>query len=219
MDLKDKVVLITGGGRGIGAALAHAFHDSGAKIAVVARTAAEIEAVAKATKGIAIVADVQHESHCTHIVKETLKQYGRIDILINNAGAAFNKPLTEHTEADYDTIMNTNVKGVFFLTKAVATHQPHIILSISSGAGKTGFPGLSVYCASKFAVRGLMESFSQETHAKVYTVLPGPVDTRMYQELFDARARVKPEQVADAVVALCQEEPPTGYELELYKNL
>ena len=105
------------------------------------------------------------------------------------------------------------------MTRAVMKYHPKMIITISSGAGRTGFPGLSVYCASKFAVRGLMDSISQETHAKVYTVLPGSVDTQMYQELFNEKARVRPEQVADAVVSLCQEEPETGFELELFSRL
>jgi NAD(P)-dependent dehydrogenase (short-subunit alcohol dehydrogenase family) len=126
------------------------------------------------------------------------------------------KPFVEHDEDDYDAIMDTNVKGVFLVTRAAFAAHPKIIISISSDAGKQGYPGLAVYCASKFAVRGLMESLAQETHAKVYTVFPGGVDTSMYHELYDARARMQPAQVADAIVALCQEEPPTGHELELY---
>jgi 3-oxoacyl-[acyl-carrier protein] reductase len=216
MDVEGKVVLITGGGRGIGAALAKAFADSGAKVALFARTEEEVEQVAAEHHGLALVGDVRFAEDCEHVAKEVMEHYGSIDILINNAGVAANKPLTEHTEEDYDAIMETNVKGVFLMTKAVyAVTHPKIVITVSSGAGRMGMPGLSIYCASKFAVRGMMESLAQETHAKVYTVLPGAVDTQLYRELFDTRARVKPEQVADSVVTLCQEEPETGFELEL----
>jgi meso-butanediol dehydrogenase / (S,S)-butanediol dehydrogenase / diacetyl reductase len=219
MDVAGKVILITGGGRGIGAALANSFSEAGAKVVVVSRTKAEIETVAAEVQGLAVVGDVRNADDCARVVKEAIAHFGKIDVLINNAGVAYNKPFTEHTVQEYDTIMDTNVKGVFLLTKEVIKHHPHVIITISSGAGKSAYPGLSVYCASKFAVRGLMESLSQETHAKVYTVLPGGVDTRMYHELFDARARVKPQQIADAVVSLVQEEPESGFELELYNIL
>ncbi len=216
MELSGKVVVITGGGRGIGAALARTFSQSGARVAVLARTATEVQAVATDVKGIAIVADIQREADCEHAVQEILSHYGKIDLLINNAGVCMEKPLPQYTEAEYDRIMNTNVKGVFLMTKAVyAKTHPHMIISISSASGKQGFPGLSIYCASKFAVHGMMEAFAQETHAKVYTVFPGPVDTHMYRELWNEEARMKPEFVATAIAALVQEEPPTGFQLEL----
>lgn len=217
MDIQGAVVLVTGGGRGIGAATARAFADAGASVAVVARTEADITTVAEDTAGLAIVGDIRNEEECRRVAAAVAERYGRIDILINNAGVAVNKPFTETSESEFDTIMDTNVKGVFLMTAAVMAYHPHIIATISSGAGKVGYPGLSIYCASKFAVLGLMQSVAQETHAKVYSILPGGVDTRVYQELFDERARIQPEQVADAIVALCQEEPPTGFELELYR--
>ena len=216
MDIQGAVILVTGGGRGIGAATARAFAEAGASVAVVARTEEDVTAVAHDIAGLAIVGDIRHEDDCKRIVTAVVEKYGRIDILVNNAGVAVNKPFTETSESEFDAIMDTNVKGVFLMTAAVMAHHPRIIATISSGAGKVGYPGLSVYCASKFAVLGLMQSIAQETHAKVYTILPGGVDTAVYQELFDARARIRPEQVADAIVALCQEEPPTGFELELY---
>lgn len=219
MDIHGKVVLITGGGRGIGASMAKAFSEAGAKVAIVSRSKEEVDSVVNETHCIGIIGDVREEDNCKRAVEDTIKHYGHLDILINNAGVALNKSFVEHSEDDYNTIMDTNVKGVFLMTKAASAHHPKIIISISSGAGKSGFPGLSIYCASKFAVRGFMQSISQETHAKCYTVLPGGVDTRLYQEMFDARARVKPEQVANAIVSLCQEEPATGFELELYNIL
>jgi 3-oxoacyl-[acyl-carrier protein] reductase len=219
MHIADAVVVVTGGGRGIGAAMARAFAASGARVAVIARTLDEVNEVAQEINGLAVAADVRHKDACSEALAAVVKHFGRIDVLVNNAGVAVNKPFVETTEDEYDTIMNTNVKGVFFMTAAVMRYHPRIILTISSGSGKVGYPGLSVYCASKFAVNGFMQAASQETHAKLYLVSPGGVDTRMYQELFDERARVRPEQVADAVVALCQDEPPTGYELELYKML
>lgn len=217
MNIQGVVVLVTGGGRGIGAAIARAFAEAGADVAILARTEDDIAAVAQDTQGLAITGDVRHEDDCKRIAAAVAQKYGRIDILINNAGVAVNKPFTETSEETYDAIMDTNVKGVFLMTAAVMPYHPKIIATISSGAGKVGYPGLSVYCASKFAVLGLMQSIAQETHAKVYSILPGGVDTTMYQELFNERARIKPEQVADAIVSLCQEEPPTGFELELYR--
>jgi NAD(P)-dependent dehydrogenase (short-subunit alcohol dehydrogenase family) len=215
MDIHGARVVISGGGRGIGAALARSFAASGAKVVVVARTQAEVELVAQEVGGTAVIADVRHSADCERVARIAQEAMGGVDILVNNAGVAINQPLHKTSEETYDAIMDTNVKGVFLLTQAVLALHPKIIVSLSSGAHKAGYPGLSVYCASKFAVRGLMESLVQETHAKVYTVLPGGTDTRLYQELFDERARIRPEQIADAIVALCQEEPPSGKELEL----
>jgi len=219
MDVHGKVVLITGGGRGIGAALAKAFTEAGSKVAIISRSKEEVDAVVNELHCIGIVGDVRREDDCERAVEETAKHFGHLDVLINNAGVALNKSFIEHTEEEYDAIMDTNVKGVFMMTKAAMQHHPKIILSISSDAGREGYAGLSIYCASKFAVRGFMQSISQETHAKCYTVLPGGVDTRMYQELYNEKARVKPEQVANAIVSLCQDEPETGFELELYNIL
>jgi len=217
MDIQGVVVLVTGGGRGIGAATARAFAEAGANVAVVARSEEGVTAVARDIAGLAIIGDVRSEDDCKRIAAAVTEKYGRIDILINNAGVAVNKPFTETSEHEFDAIMDTNVKGVFLMTAAVMQYHPRIIATISSGAGKVGYPGLSVYCASKFAVLGLMQSIAQETHAKIYNILPGGVDTTVYQELFNEQARIKPEQIADAIVTLCQEEPPTGFELELYR--
>jgi 3-oxoacyl-[acyl-carrier protein] reductase len=220
MDIEGMVVLITGGGRGIGAATAKSFAESGARVAIISRTEDEILHVADEVGGLGMVGDVRDSEDCERIAREVIENYGRIDVLINNAGVAVNKPLVETSEKEFDEIVETNLKGVFLMTQAVLrAARPHIIITLSSAAGRNGYPGLSAYCASKFAVRGLMDAFSQETHAKVYTVLPGSVDTQMFRELFDARARVKPEQVADAIVTLCQEEPETGFELELFHTL
>ena len=216
MDMQGAVVVITGGSRGIGAAMASSFSAAGASVTIISRNADELATTAEDIQALGIVGDVRHRVDCERMIDEVVAQYGRVDILINNAGVAVNKPFTETTESEYDAIMDTNVKGVFLMTAAAMAYHPRMIVTISSAAGKAGYPGLSVYCASKFAILGFMQSIAQETHAKVYSVLPGPVDTRMYQELFDERARIKPEQIADAVVSLCQEEPPTGFELELY---
>ena len=216
MDVGGRVVLVTGGGRGIGEATARAFAQAGARVAIVARTEEEVMQVADEIGGLGLVGDVRFSEDCERVAREVVDHFGAVDILINNAGVAVTKPLIEHTEQEYDEIMETNVKGVFLMTKAVCSvAQPKIVLTVSSGASRAGYPGLSVYCASKFALRGLLESFAQETHAKVYSVLPGPGDSRMLRELFDPRARTNPSLVADAIVSLCQEEPETGFELEL----
>ena len=124
MRLKDSVALVTGGGRGIGRAIALRFAGEGADVAVAARTREEIDRVAeelRATgrRAMAIPADVSRADQARRVVEETLKVFGRVDILINNAGYARHFPVADLTEAVWDTTMGVNLKGVFLCTQAV----------------------------------------------------------------------------------------------------
>lgn len=184
MKLRGRIAVITGGGRGIGRAICLALAREGADIVIAARTEKEIRKTARMVervggKALAVGTDIRKEEEVRKMISEAVKTFGKIDILINNAGVAYGKYLVDTSTEEYETIMDTNVKGMFFCTKYAL---PHLlkrgegrIINISSGAGKHGIPKLSIYCASKFAVIGFTESVayeSQEVFRYMLSALP-----------------------------------------------
>lgn len=157
-----------------------------------------------------------------------INEFGRIDILVNNAGVAIIKSLVETTDHEYDTIIDTNLNGVFFCYKSVLPHmikhKSRCIINISSGAGKTGFANLSVYCASKFGVIGITESLAEVSDygIKVFSVCPGAVATQMQKEFmsneeFERRKNqmIQPE-VAQKVLQLVKCKFRTGTSVDIH---
>jgi 3-oxoacyl-[acyl-carrier protein] reductase len=215
MKLENRTAIVTGGGRGIGREISLALADKRANVVVAARTLSEIEKtrdeiISRGGNAIAVQADVTEEKQVRHLIDETLKQYGAIDILVNNAGVAVRKSVAETSLDEYDNVMDVNLKGMFLSTKyaiaLMSKQKDSIIINISSGAGKTGFAGLAVYSASKFAVLGFTEALAGEVQGKVYAVCPGGVNTGMYSGLFGARGGLEPEYVASRIVGLCEKE-------------
>lgn len=207
MKLKGQTAIVTGGGRGIGRAICQSLAGEGANIVIVARTEREIRETARlvekqGVRALAVKTDIRKEEEVINMVSKAVNAFGRIDILVNNAGVAYGKYLVETSTEEYNEIMDTNVKGMFFCTKYAL---PHLlkrgegrIVNISSGAGKRGIPKLSIYCASKFAVIGFTESVAYETGGgvHVYAVCPASVDTGMYRSLHTDEPVLKPEDVA-----------------------
>ncbi|MBD3181863.1 SDR family NAD(P)-dependent oxidoreductase [Candidatus Poribacteria bacterium] len=191
MNLKGQVAIVTGGGRGIGRATALALAESGVSIAVVARTESEIEAVArsivdKCGHAIAVKTDVTKEDQVEAMVQKVIDHFGKVDILINNAGYAKHAYIHEVDTDVWNTTMNVNLTGVMFCTRAVFRHmmkrKSGYIINISSGAGKRGSYKYSVYSTSKFGVMGFTECVAAEGiqhDIKVSVICPGPVATRM----------------------------------------
>ncbi|MCZ7356836.1 MAG: SDR family NAD(P)-dependent oxidoreductase [Candidatus Methanoperedens sp.] len=215
MKLLNKVAVVTGGGRGIGREIALALAREGADIAVAARTdreigvvAAEIEKLGR--RSLAVPMDVRSIQAVKNLVRRTKAVLGGIDILVNDAGIAFRKTLAETSNGEWDMIMDTNLKGTFLCCREVlpVLTKGGVIVNISSGAGKSGIPELSAYCASKFGVIGLTESLAYEVAKKgirVYAVCPGGVDTGMHRSLYpeDVSSLLRPEHVAAQVLELC----------------
>ncbi len=233
MRLKNNVAIITGGNRGIGRSISQTLAKEGATVVIAAKNeklskqACE-EVVSLGSKCLAIKTDVSKSKDVKNLIKQTIKSFGKIDFLINNAGVGIAKPLDETSEEDYDNIMNANVKGSFLMIREVLPimkkQKSGTIVNISSQAGKAGIPNLSVYCASKFAVLGLTQSVALEAiehKIKVFSVCPGGVDTDMYHSLFpDSSASLSPQDVADAVLRLCLPNRfGAGYSIELYSKL
>lgn len=191
MLLKDKVAIITGAGRGIGAEIARRFAKEGAKVVVnYASSAADAEAVVaeiKAAGGdaIAVKGDVSKKQDCVALFDATEKAYGNADILVNNAGLILYKPLAAVTEEEYDRIFAVNVKGTFLTCQLAATRlrDKGVILNFSSSTTAMALPTYATYVATKGAVEQMSHVFAKEVGARgirVNVVSPGPVMTDLF---------------------------------------
>ena len=209
-DLTNQVAIVTGASRGIGKAIALLLALQGAKVVAVARSEAELTDLAQKTQGLSIIADVADEADAEHIVAETLRQFGRLDILICNAGVGSFNELEHYGAAEWDRIFDTNVKGTFLLCKAAVPHfkaqkKGHII-GIASDVAKRTFAHGTVYGASKYAQDALLGSLRKEVRPhgiKVSVLYPGLVDTYFDDSTpgsADAeKTHLRPADIAQAV--------------------
>jgi len=167
MDIKDKVIIITGASQGIGEATAKYLSAKGAKVVLAARSADSIEKLAKQLPdSLAVPSDMRKEEDIKNLVDQTLKKYGRIDILINNAGQGMYGPLENIDVEKYKQIMELNVYGVLRAMQAVIPQMRKQgggqIINISSRVSKNYFPALSAYASTKYAVNALSLTARQE---------------------------------------------------------
>jgi NAD(P)-dependent dehydrogenase (short-subunit alcohol dehydrogenase family) len=169
--VRDRNVLITGAGRGIGRILALAFADAGAHVAVAGRTAADLEATAaqvrdRGRRALAVPADVRSVASVDALVETTARELEGLDVLINNAGIFVNRPAVEMTEAEWDEMTDTNVKGLFFCARAAARAMlPRgggRIINVSSALARVAQEGYACYCANKAAVEQLTRVLALE---------------------------------------------------------
>jgi len=188
--LNGKVALITGGGRGIGRAIALAFAREGARIVVAARTAAQVEQVAAeiGNGAIAVVCDVSNSESVTQMFAQTSEQLGDVDILVNNAGIAESSTIVTTTDDFWARHLAINLSGTFYCTRAALPAMLEKkwgrVINIASIAGKVGAPYIAAYAASKHGVMGLTRSVALEVAAAGVTVnaiCPGYVDTEMVE--------------------------------------
>ncbi|MDC0718103.1 SDR family oxidoreductase [Nannocystis bainbridge] len=187
--MKDKVIVITGASKGIGAALAQLCHARGATVVLAARGAEALASVAEqlGERALAVPTDVSRQADNEQLVARTLAQFGRLDVFVANAGRGISRPPSQLTEADVDDMITTNFKSVLYAVQAVLPHfkqrQRGQIVAVSSMLGRIPFtPMRSAYSAAKAAVNSLMASVRielrpqfPEIHAT--TVLPGVVAT------------------------------------------
>ncbi|MEK5279569.1 MULTISPECIES: 3-oxoacyl-[acyl-carrier-protein] reductase [Paenibacillus] len=227
--LRGQTALVTGGSRGIGRSIALVLAEHGVKVAVnyAGSEAAAQETVARivelGSEGIALRGDVGNSEQAENLVKEVLNTWGRIDIVVNNAGITRDNLIMRMKEEEFDQVIETNLKGVFNCLKAAT--RPMMkqrygrIINISSVVGVTGNPGQANYSAAKAGVIGLTKASARELSSRGITVnciAPGFIDTDMTRELSEEvrselekgipLARLgRPEEIAMAVVFLASE--------------
>ncbi len=188
-DIADKVAIITGGGTGIGRTIATEFAKAGADVVVASRKQANLDSVAEEIKALgrqslAIATDIRIPEQVDKLVKQTVDRFGRIDILINNAGASFMCPVEEMTPNGWDTIVNINLKGTFLCCRAVGKvmiqQKKGKIINFASTAGVNGFPRMAHYGAAKAGVINFTKSLAMEWaqhNINVNCIVPGLIET------------------------------------------
>ena len=229
MILAEKVAIVTGAGRGIGKSVALTLAAQGAKVVVnYSRSADAAQEVVNAITGIggeaiAVQADVSDAAQVDALVAQTKERFGRVDILVNNAGITRDKLILRMSEEDWDSVLDTNLKGAFLCCKAVAPifvkQRAGIIVNVGSVNGRVGAPGQSNYSASKAGLIGLTKSLAKELggrSVRINAVAPGFIETEMTDGLKDdfketvikqiPLARLgSAEDVAGVVVFLCSD--------------
>jgi 3-oxoacyl-[acyl-carrier protein] reductase len=220
-DLTGQVAVITGAGRGIGAAIAKQLAGMGASVVLCGRGRKALESTAtgiNSSGGKATVqeCDVTDISSVERAASEVEKSFGRLDILINNAGVgSFSGPLHELPPDAWDSVLNTNLRGVYYCIRSYApmmlrAKNGHIV-NISSLAGKNALPNAAAYAASKWGLNGLSYSVAEELRAhniRVSVICPGSVDTDLSpHEGKSAEKMLKPADVAHIVAMLVTQSP------------
>ena len=213
--LSGKVALVTGGSRGIGKAIAVRLAALGAAVAICGRDVKALESTANELRanGTRVRwqrADVTKSSDVEALVNDTEAAFGGISVLVNNAGMGLFGPVQEKTEAEWDTLMNTNLKSVFLVSRKIIPgmieRKGGDIINISSLAGKNTFAGGGIYCASKWALQGLSGCMAEDLRGygiRVSTVCPGSVATEFSgRGPKDASKVLTAQDVAHAVAML-----------------
>ena len=212
MRFNDKVIIVTGGGQGIGRAFANAFAREGAKIVIAEINETKARVVAEEITSVgfyatAIKTDVTDEENVNQMVKESIEKYGRIDVLINNAGILSTiemKPFWEISTEEWDKILSVNLKGMFLCCKAVVPimqkQSKGKIINLSSSTVLEGRPNYIHYVSSKAGVIGLTRAMAREVgdwNINVNVITPGATDTGI------PRVSVSPEQEKEMITKRC----------------
>ena len=217
----QRTALVTGSTRGIGKETTLLLLKKGLNVIISSRSQDSVDNVieeildkfpSKKENILGLKCDVSKHSEVKTLVDVSVKRFRRIDVLVNNAGIVYFKSIMDTTEEEWDKTIDTNLKGVFLFTKEVLPYmienKSGVIINVSSGAGKYGFPNLSAYCASKFGLIGLTESVAKEVtdyNVKIMAICPGGVDTKMIKDIvkvgYNASNRnlIKPEEVANKI--------------------
>jgi NAD(P)-dependent dehydrogenase (short-subunit alcohol dehydrogenase family) len=217
--LKGKVAIITGGGRGIGKAIARGFAAEGAQVIIAARTQSEIEATAAeivSNDGLAyaVVTDVSDEDSVKNLVNVALEKFDKLDILVNNAGVGNIRPVYGIPKKSFESVLAVNLIGTFLCTKHVwkpmKSNQGGSIINVSSIGGLQGFPYLSAYCASKWGQIGFTKAAAEEgkeVHIRVNAIAPGKADTNFRAQIHENKDEMlQPEDHVGVCLFLASDE-------------
>ncbi|MDC3418394.1 SDR family oxidoreductase [Aquibacillus salsiterrae] len=190
----NRVVIITGASDGLGKGTAEIFVRDGWNVVLASRTKEKLELVAaelQDEKGEVLVVptDVSKYEQVQHLVRQTVKTFGRVDVLINSAGIDYPNSIEKLEVEQWNKVIDVNLNGVFYSSKAVFSHMKEqksgYIINISSVAGKKGWPNATAYCASKFALTGFTQALNGEGKAhniRCSVVYPGGMDTNWHAE-------------------------------------
>lgn len=230
MRFLGKVALITGGTRGIGLATAQGFLEEGASVALAGRNRRRGDRVARELDALFVSTDVRIAADCEQAVERTLQAYGRLDILVNGAGVIYrDRTVEETTEEEWDTTLDTNLKGAFLMSKYALPplrESKGAIVNVASYLGLVGLAGVAAYTASKAGLVGLTRTMAldyAEESIRVNCVCPGSVLTDMIYEAWEAYGDVEearraweakhplgriatPEEIARTILFLASED-------------
>lgn len=184
--MKDKVCIITGAGGGIGSAIANALFPMGYKLVLMGRNEEKLKRTANVRECLILPGDICNDGYIKEAIEKTAETYGGIDLLINNAGVAQSQGFEDITMAEYDMIMNTNVRAPFLICKSALPYLQRsdsaTIINIASVTAHKGYALQSVYAASKHALLGFTKALSKEYYQKgirAHVISPGGVFTDM----------------------------------------
>ena len=239
----QRTALITGSTRGIGKETALLLLQKGLNVIISSRSQDNVENVieeildkfpSKKENILGLKCDVSKHSEVKTLVNVSVKRFGSIDILVNNASIVYYKSIINTTEEEWNKTIDTNLKGSFLFIKELLPYMIEnksggIIINVSSGAGKSGFPNLSAYCASKFGIIGLTEGVAQEVannNVKVIAICPGGVDTKMIKDIVKAgyipsnKDLMKAQEVAKKIYDMIfnQKDYYNGQSIEFYNK-
>lgn len=233
MRLKDKVAIITGAKSGIGLATAHRFLEEGAKVVMADVEDAQQELESMTLDGgeaTFVRADVSSDDDVQELIRQAVGRYGRIDVLVNNAGIELARKATDTTEAQWDRLMGVNLKGVFLCSKAAVAEMQGtgggVIVNVASELGLVGGAEIAAYCASKGGVIQLTRAMAIDhaaDHIRINCVCPGPINTPLLDRIIESStapekerqitvARTlmnrlgEPEEIANVILFLASEE-------------
>jgi NADP-dependent 3-hydroxy acid dehydrogenase YdfG len=230
--LAETVCMITGASAGIGRASALALAREGASLVLVARRKSRLDELVELVhsvggQAIAVVGDVREEETALRAMQAAKEHFGALHILLNNAGMGNYKPLIETSAEEYDELIDTNMRSTFLFTRhavpLMTAQRSGAILMLSSMAGKYGFAGEAIYCASKFAQVGFAQALDKELRPygiKVGVICPGGVKTEFAlgkgrtEESVAQSGMLDPEDVAEAVLLACTQ-PAHGRIIEI----
>ena len=218
VSIQNQVAVVTGAGRGIGRAIAIELGKLGSRVALAARSRTELEDTARTigSRASVIPTDVRKKGDLQRLFEQKRLFEQPVDILVNAAGLGIFGPVVDFKDDDFETLIDTNLRGIFFacrlvLPSMIERKRGHII-NIASIAGKVGSANRAVYCASKFGVVGFTESLAEEVRQhsiRASVVCPGSTDTR-FSDSGNTRSRermLRPEDVAHAVRMIVTQEP------------